>query len=198
MPSNLPSKGLLIINYFLINLPPLPSANFFAGLFTCPQTKLTDFPHLHWHIIKNLFNCRFCKSLTNKVSVALEQWRAEDCRFRGFVILALSVDGEGVGKIWEVRVSTSKNIGWWTYYHFLLLYYYIYLTFLLYFENKEMFCSCVWLPICSTFCNLIYCSFVGICDLILSLALQIFPYWGDERSSPSTSTKSRTKMPLPH
>ena len=59
----------------------------------------TDSPHLHQHIYKPLLNFTFCNSQINKVSVALEPWRAEDCRFWGFVILALFVDGEGADKI---------------------------------------------------------------------------------------------------
>ena len=54
----------------------------------------------------------------------------------------------------------------------LLLLYCLY--FLLYSENQEIFCSCVWMQICRTFCNLIYCSFVGFCVLILSLVLSDF------------------------
>ena len=161
----------------LINLPQLPLAKLFVRLFTCPQAKLTNSPHLQWHINKHLLNCTFCKSLTNKVSVALEPWRVEGWSFWRLLILALSAGGEGVGRIWEVRVSTSKNTGWFDmelpyYYHLLLLYYYIYLNFLLYFEIMEVICSCVWVQICSTFCNLIYCSFVGFCDLILPLVLR--------------------------
>ena len=69
----------------------------------------------------------------------------------------------------------------------LLHYYYIYVNFSLYFENKEKFCFCVWLQICSTYCNLIYCIFIAFCDLILSVVLQSFPYWGYTGSPPTTS-----------
>ena len=56
-------------------------------------------------------------------------------------------------------------------------YYYIYLYFLLYFENKVFFVLVYDYSFAvGTFCNLIYCSFVGFCDLILCLALQSFPY----------------------
>ena len=48
------------------------------------------------------------------------------------------------------------------------------LYFVLYLENQEIFCSCVWIQICRTSCNLIYCSFVGFCVLILPLVLSEF------------------------
>ena len=59
-----------------------------------------------------------------------------------------------------------------------LYYYYIYVNVLLYFEIEEKFCCCIWLQICSTFCNLIYCSFVRFCDQILSLYCRVFPTGG--------------------
>ena len=37
----------------------------------------TDSSHLHQHINKHLLNFTFCKSQTNKFSVALELWRVE-------------------------------------------------------------------------------------------------------------------------
>ena len=57
---------------------------------------------------------------------------------------------------------------------FIIIIIFICLLFLLYFENKEIFCSSGWLQICNTFCNLIYCSFVGFCVLILPLVLDEF------------------------
>ena len=73
----------------------------------------------------------------------------------------------------------------------LLLYYHIYVIFLLYFENQVKFRSCVWLQICSLFCNLIYCSLVGflLSVLILSLVLQSFPTGRYGGSTPTTSRK---------
>ena len=38
----------------------------------------------------------------------------------------------------------------------------------------EIFCSCESLQIYNTLCNLIYCSFVGLCVLILLLVLDDF------------------------
>ena len=92
----------------------------------------TDSQHLHQYINKHLLNFTFCKSQTNKVSLALEPWRAEGWSSRGLVISALSAGDKGVGRIWEVRVSTSKNIGWLDMelpycYHF---YYYIIFIFM--------------------------------------------------------------------
>ena len=40
-----------------------------------------------------------------------------------------------------------------------------------------------------TFCNLIYCSFIGFCDLFLSLVLQSFPYWGGYGGNPPTTSQ---------
>ena len=167
-----------------------PSKPLYQAIYFPPGQ--TDSPNLHRHIAKQLLNFTFCKSQTNKVSVALEPWRVEGWSSQGFVISAFSAGGEGVCRIWEVSVPTSKNIGWFDmelpyYYSLLLHYYYIYVNFSLYFENKEKFCFCVWLQICSTYCNLIYCIFITFCDLILSVVLQSFPYWGYTGSPPTTS-----------
>ena len=69
----------------------------------------TNSPHLHWH---DLLNYIFSKSLTNKNSVALELGSIRGWDFWESVVLALTVDGEEVGRIWELKVSKSKNIGW--------------------------------------------------------------------------------------
>ena len=93
--------------------------------------------------------------------------------FQRLVILALSAGSEGVGRIWEVRCQYPKildDLTWFSfdmiyyyYSYYYYYYYYIYLNFLLFFKNKEIFFSCVWLKICSTFLNLIYRGFVGFC-----------------------------------
>ena len=83
----------------------------------------TDSPYLHQHIDKHILNFTFCKSQTNKVLVALEPWRVGGWSCQGLVISALSMGGEVVGRIWEVRLSTLKNIGW---FDMELPYYYYY------------------------------------------------------------------------
>ena len=102
---------------------------------------------------------------------SLELWRAERWSFRGLIILALSAGGEGVDRIWEARCQHHPKILddlTWNYPFIniiiiIIIIIFICLIFLLYFENKDIFCSCVWLQICSTFSNLICCSFVGFC-----------------------------------
>ena len=69
----------------------------------------TNSLHLHWH---DLLNYTFSKNLTNKISVALELGSIRGWDFWESVVLALTVDGEEVGRIWELKVSTSINIGW--------------------------------------------------------------------------------------
>ena len=69
----------------------------------------TNSLHLHWH---DLLNYTFSKNLTNKISVALELGSIRGWDVWESVVLALTVDGEEVGRIWELKVSTSKNIGW--------------------------------------------------------------------------------------
>ena len=69
----------------------------------------TNSLHLHWH---DLLNYTFSKNLTNKISVALELGSIRGWDFSESVVLALTVDGEEVGRIWELKVSTSINIGW--------------------------------------------------------------------------------------
>ena len=73
-----------------------------------------------------------------------------------------NLKGKGVHiqKYWMIWHGITLSLS-------LLSYYCIYVNFMFYFENKEKFCSCVWLQICSTFWYLIYCSFGGFCDLIL-------------------------------
>ena len=69
----------------------------------------TNSLHLHWH---DLLNYTFSKNLTNKISVALELGSIRGWDFWESVVLALTVDGEEVGRIWELKLSTSINIGW--------------------------------------------------------------------------------------
>ena len=84
----------------------------------------------------------------------------------------------------------------------LLYYYYIHVGFLLYFENKEKFCSFVLLQICSTFFNIIYFSFVGFFDLILSNFIRVLLTGGRYGASPTTTSQNvapptTTKKQLP-
>ena len=104
--------------------PTPPSKPLFQAIYLPPaQTKS---PNLHQHINKHLLIFTFCKSQTNRVSVALEPWRVEGWSSQGLVISALSAGVEAVGRIWDVRVSTYKNIGWFDmelpyYYHYYII-----------------------------------------------------------------------------
>ena len=117
--------------------PTPPSKPLFQAIYLPPaQTKS---PNLHQHINKHLLIFTFCKSQTNRVSVALEPWRVEGWSSQGLVISALSAVGEGVSRIWEVRVSTFQNIGWFDmelsyYYH-----YYYYNIFIFMYNNFIIF-----------------------------------------------------------
>ena len=104
--------------------PTPPQQTSFPGYLFAPRPNWL--PRLHQYINKHLWNFTFFKSQTNKVSVALEPWRFEGWSSQELIISTLFAGGERVGRIWEVRVSTSKNIGWFDmklpyYYH----YYYI-------------------------------------------------------------------------
>ena len=91
--------------------------------------------------------------------------------FRHYLqVLNLRGNGVNIQKYWMIWHVITLLLYLLPYY----IYLFIYLNFLLYFENKEIFCFCVWLQIFSTFCNLNYCSFVRFCDIILSLVLDEF------------------------
>ena len=106
--------------------PTPPSKPLCQAIYLLPGQ--TDSPHLHQHIDKNLLNFTFYKSQTTN---ALEPWRVEGWNSRGLVILASSAGGEGLGRIWEVSMSTSNNIGSFDmelpyYYHYYYYHYYYY------------------------------------------------------------------------
>ena len=119
-------------------LPPPPPSKPLCHAFYLPPGQ-TDSPHLYQNIDKHLWNFTFCKSQTNMVSLALELWRVEGPSTRGLFISALSAGGEGVSRIWEIRVSTFQNIGWFDmelsyYYH-----YYYYNIFIFMYNNFIIF-----------------------------------------------------------
>ena len=47
-----------------------------------------------------------------QISITLESLRFEGWNFQRLIISTLSTNSEKMNKIWEVRVSTYKNIGW--------------------------------------------------------------------------------------
>ena len=106
---------------------PTPSSKPLCQAIYLPPGQ-TDSQHLHQHIDKHFLNFTFCNSQANKVSVALELWKVEGWSSQGLVISALSAGGEGVDRIWEVRVSTSKILDdlWFDmelpyYYHYYII-----------------------------------------------------------------------------
>ena len=190
--SNLPCKSLLLINHLLINLLPLPLANLFTRLFTCPQAKLT--PDISIDISPN----NFWILHSARVRPIRSQWLWNHgdwgLKFSGIGHFNFSIICGRWRSLQNLRgkqVNIQKYCMIWhgitLLLSLLLHYYYIYVNFWLYFGNKEKFYFCVWLQICSTYSNLIYCSFIALCDLILSVVLQSFPYWGYWGGAPTTS-----------
>ena len=47
-----------------------------------------------------------------QISITLEPYVVDGCNFQGLIISTLPTNSEKMNKIWEVRVSKSKNIEW--------------------------------------------------------------------------------------
>ena len=115
-------QGLVSYKPLAYKPTPTPASKPICQAIYLPPGQ-TDSPHLHQHIDKQ-------ESDQQGLS-GVEPWRVDSWSFQGLVISTLSIGGEVVGRIWEVRVSTSKNIGWFgmelPYYHY---YYYIIIIFM--------------------------------------------------------------------